>query len=95
MNDGLNNMVVSGGIISTILSTPLRSVGYSNLSWRPSTTTPLTIGFSSTSKATIDLGSAPSTPLAKSDKLISDFIYPFLLVGLLLLTGMSAIKIFL
>jgi hypothetical protein len=94
MNDGLNNMVVNGGVISTILSAPLRAVGYSNLSWKPSTSTPLTIGFSSTSKATIDLGSTPSSPLAKSDQLISDFIYPFLLVGLLLLTGMSAIKIF-
>jgi hypothetical protein len=94
MNDGLNNMILNGGVVSTILSMPLRTINYSNLAWKPSTTTPIVLAFDSSRKATLNFTVATSTPFAKSDKLISDFIYPFLLVGLLLLSGFSAIKIF-
>jgi len=94
MNDGLNNMIVDGGIISSILSMPLRSSSYSNLAWKPSTTTPLTIGFNSVDKVTVSVGSNAAAPFAKTDKLLSDYLYPFLLVGLFLLVGMSSVKLF-
>jgi len=96
-NNNINSIVENtGSPFSLIFSIPLRFASYSDLSWSPSTSTPLTLGFSTSSKVTFIAPATSTTAIfSNSDYMINQWLDMLLSLVLVVIISMAAISLIL